>query len=293
MALKQLFLGQRDLHRQDRRAAGRAGRDRVERLGPHTAGGPRVSVLLTVYNYEDAASAKAIRSVALSRYRDHELVVVDDASTDGSPGRLGRELSRLPVAARPADRARAATAACRGARNLAAEHARGDYVFILDADNFVYPHRLGAAGRCARRRSGGRLRVRDPGGVRHRGPDRPEELARLGPAPAALRQLRGRDGDDPALGARGGRRLHDGPRLYGWEDFALWCALADAASAACASRRSSARYRSSLQSMISLTDIDASGGLVRTASSATRSLHRAERSGAAIRQALQRAGAAR
>ena len=43
----------------------------MERLGPHTAEDPRVSVLLTSYNYKDVV-AKAIRSVALSGYRDHD-----------------------------------------------------------------------------------------------------------------------------------------------------------------------------------------------------------------------------
>ena len=47
-------------------------------------------------------------------------------------------------------------------------------------------------------------------------------------------------------------------RLYGWEDFALWCALADMGLRGVRVPAIVARYRSSVQSMISLTDIDGS-----------------------------------
>ena len=69
-------------------------------------------------------------------------MVVDDASTDGSAAVIEAELSRypwLPVQLIVRGRNRGLAAA----RNLAARHARGEYVFILDADNFVYPHALG------------------------------------------------------------------------------------------------------------------------------------------------------
>ncbi len=185
-----------------------------------------MSVLLTSYNYKDVV-AKAIRSVALSGYRDHELVVVDDASTDGSAAVIEAELSRypwLPVQLIVRGRNRGLAAA----RNLAAQHARGEYVFILDADNFVYPHALGRLVDALDARPRGRVRLRDPRGVHLTGRDRPQELARLGPAAAALRQLRGRDVDDPPLArSRRPAATRRTRALYGWEDFALWCALAE------------------------------------------------------------------
>ena len=48
------------------------------------------------------------------------------------------------------------------------------------------------------------------------------------------------------------------PRLYGWEDFALWCAFADRGWGAVRVAEILARYRLALHSMISVTNIDTS-----------------------------------
>jgi hypothetical protein len=49
------------------------------------------------------------------------------------------------------------------------------------------------------------------------------------------------------------------PAIYGWEDFALWCALADRGHRGNLVPEIVARYRVGLHSMISMTNIDASG----------------------------------
>jgi hypothetical protein len=48
------------------------------------------------------------------------------------------------------------------------------------------------------------------------------------------------------------------PRLYGWEDFALWCTFADRGWSGVRVPEIVARYRLALHSMISVTNIDAS-----------------------------------
>jgi hypothetical protein len=48
------------------------------------------------------------------------------------------------------------------------------------------------------------------------------------------------------------------PRLVGWEDFAFWCALAEAGMRGAFLPEIVARYRAGRHSMISLTSIDAS-----------------------------------
>ena len=256
MALKQLFLGQRQLQRQLSDLQEGHAEDRVERFGPYAAGEPRVSVLLTSYNYKDVVGS-ALRSVALSDFADHELVVVDDASTDGSVAVIEAELSNYPwlpalLVARGRNRGLA------GARNLAARHARGDYVFVLDADNFVYPHAL--------RRLADTLDG-DPGasfayGIQEvftsRGAtdlkswlDWDPERLRYGNFVDAMAMIR-----RSALEEAGG--YSSDSRLYGWEDFALWCALADRGQRGVLVPEILAAYRSSIGSMIALTDIDAS-----------------------------------
>ena len=57
---------------------------------------PRVSVLVSLYDYERHIEA-ALDSVALSTFKDVEVIVVDDASSDGSAERAARWLGRHPA----------------------------------------------------------------------------------------------------------------------------------------------------------------------------------------------------
>ncbi len=54
-----------------------------------------MSVVMTVYNYAPLVGA-AIDSVAASEFTDYELVIVDDASTDGSGDAIRAALARAP-----------------------------------------------------------------------------------------------------------------------------------------------------------------------------------------------------
>jgi hypothetical protein len=256
MALKQLFLGQRELQRRLSDLQAEHPEDRLERFGPYDAAEPRVSVLLTSYNYKDVV-AQAIRSVALSEFAAHELVIVDDASTDGSLAVIEAELASHPwlpalLVARGRNRGLAA------ARNLAARHARGDYVFVLDADNFVYPHALGRLTDALDRDPGasfayGILEVFSSRGATDLKSwlDWDPERLRYGNFVDAMAMIR-----RSALEEAGG--YSSDARLYGWEDFALWCALADRGQRGVLVPEIIAAYRSSIGSMIALTDIDAS-----------------------------------
>lgn len=88
---------------------------------------PLVSVIINVYNGE-AYLAEAIDSVQAQTYAHHELIVVDDGSTDGTAG----------VAARYGDAVRylrQENAGIGAARNFGIEHARGEYLAFLDADD--------------------------------------------------------------------------------------------------------------------------------------------------------------
>jgi hypothetical protein len=252
MALKQVLLGQRDLRR--RIEAASAQPDHVERHGDLARATPRVSVVLTVYNYAHTV-AEAIGSVAASDLAEKELVIVDDASTDRS-----RDVVKAALASYPE---LAATLILRGsnqglpsARNLGIEHARGDCVFILDADNAIYPHclsRLVAAldADPDAAFAYGILEVFESS--RHVGLEswRDWDPARLryGNYVDAMAMIR-RD----VLTAAGGYTTD--PRLFGWEDFALWCTLAERGWRGIRVPEIVARYRKALLSMLSLTDID-------------------------------------
>ena len=95
---------------------------------------PRVSVIMPVL---DAGRdlGEALRSVAAQTRTDHELVIVDDGSTDPATLTLLEEAAGRPgvTVHRTPNRGPAA------ARNLAVEHARGAYLLPLDADDYLAP----------------------------------------------------------------------------------------------------------------------------------------------------------
>lgn len=257
MALKQLVLQTRNLQREVellRQGPTEPDPDIIERVGPGGRPEPEVSVVLSLYNYAEYVG-EAIHSVARSDHPNYELVIVDDGSTDGSLQAARDALAAAPwltatVIARSSNHGLAA------ARNSGLEHARAPYAFILDADNTLYPHaltRLAAA------------LDADPGaafayGIIERftsqGPDgllswqgwEPESL-RYGNFVDAMALVRRADVLDA-----GGYTGAD--ELFGWEDFALWCALADAGRHGVLVPEILSRYRTGGQSMISLTNVD-------------------------------------
>lgn len=96
--------------------------------------GPLVSVVLPVYNRE-ACVGRAIASVLGQTYRQLELLVVDDGSTDGTRRVLDGFGSRITVIAQP-------HAGVYPARNLGVRNARGELVAFIDSDDVWLPDKL-------------------------------------------------------------------------------------------------------------------------------------------------------
>jgi cellulose synthase/poly-beta-1,6-N-acetylglucosamine synthase-like glycosyltransferase len=107
---------------------------------------PRFSVVIPVHNKARHVRA-AIASAQGQTFRPHEIVVIDDASTDGSTNVLAAiEDPRLVRLRRdvPGPGGYAA-------RNLGIERARGDWIAFLDADDRWHPdHLTGLAAAIAR-----------------------------------------------------------------------------------------------------------------------------------------------
>ena len=98
---------------------------------------PLVSVLVPSYNKaryieETLESVYGQTLCVLARV---EVIVVDDGSTDGSPAVLERHMGRCKVLLGPN---RGASAA----RQTALEHAQGEYIQYLDADDLLTPRSL-------------------------------------------------------------------------------------------------------------------------------------------------------
>jgi teichuronic acid biosynthesis glycosyltransferase TuaG len=111
---------------------------------------PRVSVIVPVHNAASTV-AETLRSVVDQTYRDWEVVVTDDCSDDESASVAEAVSPRIRVVRLESNRGPAQ------ARNLAVEHATGELLAFLDADDLWLPEYLESQVRefdLARRRRG-------------------------------------------------------------------------------------------------------------------------------------------
>ena len=93
-----------------------------------------VSILIPCYNAERWI-AEAIESALAQTYAPVEVIVVDDGSSDGSPGVIKSFGDRIRHEAGPNRGGNAA-------RNRLLELARGDWIQYLDADDYLLPDKL-------------------------------------------------------------------------------------------------------------------------------------------------------
>jgi hypothetical protein len=258
MGVKHLVMEAAALRRELRELRGEAGRqaDVLEHFGGYDRARPAITVAVTVFDYAEYVPA-ALRSVGLAAGRgaDVELVVVDDASRDDSVQRIRETLREMPWVPSVLVR-RGTNQGLAAARNVALEMARGPLVQILDADNELYPQSLDLLSAALAERPDaafayGALEMFDDRGPRGLMSWRAWDASALahGNFVDAMAMVR----RDEVLAVGGYTRE---PALHGWEDFALWCALADRGYEGIAVPAIVARYRVGLISMISMSNID-------------------------------------
>ena len=96
----------------------------------------RVTVYIPAYNHEPFVGA-AVQSVLDQSFTDFELIVADDASTDGTLEVIQRfNDPRMTVVPFPTNRGADAVA------NHCIRSARGDYISPLSSDDVFHPHKL-------------------------------------------------------------------------------------------------------------------------------------------------------
>lgn len=98
---------------------------------------PEVSVIIPAYNLEGYLDT-CLQSVLTQTLGNFEAIVVDDGSTDGTPGLLRRYAERDPriIVVRTPNRGVAR------ARETGIARARGKYIAFLDGDDFWEPRML-------------------------------------------------------------------------------------------------------------------------------------------------------
>jgi hypothetical protein len=221
--------------------------------GYRAATSPRVSVLTALYNHAGHIE-KALDSVVRGHYYNYELIIVNDGSSDGSLETVERWSHRHPgvpllLLRHPINRG------LPRARNAALDFARGEYVFVLDADNEIYPHCIGSLVSVLENNphvsfAYGALSAFDDESARYLLSHFPWEPSRLrtGNYIDAMALFK-----FDVLRALGGYTTD--PRLYGWEDYDLYARLAETGHIGVFCSQIVARYRVSPTSMLSLTNL--------------------------------------
>ena len=95
---------------------------------------PKITVIIPTFNRE-AFVARAIDSVLTQRFTDHEIIVIDDGSTDDTRFALKRFGNRI----RYVQQEHAGVSA---ARNAGVQSATGEWVAFLDSDDEWKPEYL-------------------------------------------------------------------------------------------------------------------------------------------------------
>jgi GT2 family glycosyltransferase len=220
---------------------------------------PKVTIITALYNHS-ALIGEALDSASNSTMRDFELVVVDDGSSDSSRTRTTEWMAAHAwIPARLIGHG--VNRGLGAARNTAIDFARAPYCFVLDADNEVYPRCLDALAwtldsipEAAFAYPMLEVFAVTEGFVSS---DSDYVLSTLGWQPERLRMGNYID----ALSMIRVERMREiggfttDRRLYGWEDYDLWCRMAERGWSGQLVPQILARYRASPSSMVSTTNL--------------------------------------
>ena len=213
---------------------------------------PCVTVLVTLYDYADVVT-ETLDSIVASEDVAFEVIVIDDHATDHSRAVVVAYLEAHPdvpmlLLGKDANEGLAA------ARNTGFEHARGDLVMVMDADNTVYPTALRKLANVLERdpdAAAAYAILEDFGDQRNIRSAVAWDVGRLCAANYIDAQAMWRRSAWEALG---GYRADD-EHVYGWEDWDLWLRLGDSGGHATLVPQMLGRYRVQQGSMIALTNL--------------------------------------
>jgi hypothetical protein len=253
-ALKDVRLELLDQRRRlERLQHGGADVERVAESSSFAAATPRVSVIVPMHD-EASCVTDALDSCTTQTMSDLELIVVDDGSTDGSSDVVAawsRAHDGIPLllVRHPVNRGLGL------ARNTGIDHARAAFTFALDADNALFDVTLERLVAALEASEGAAfvysmlaMEVNgEPVGLRSCFPWDPRRL-RTGNYIDAMALWRTSE-----LRRLGGYTSQ--LRLHGWEDYDLFCNVAEQGGHGVLVPEVLGRYRVRGHSMLSITDI--------------------------------------
>ena len=94
-----------------------------------------ISVIVPVYNIEKEYLQRCIQSICNQTYKNLEILLVDDGSTDGSSAvcdEFAKRDSRIRVFHKE-------NGGSSSARNLGIQNAKGEYIGFIDSDDYIEP----------------------------------------------------------------------------------------------------------------------------------------------------------
>lgn len=95
-----------------------------------------------IFLNEERFLPEAVESVLAQSYQDWELLLADDGSSDGSSAQAKAYTQQYPEKVRYLEHANHQNRGMSATRNLAIQHAAGDYITFLDADDVWLPDKL-------------------------------------------------------------------------------------------------------------------------------------------------------
>src|SRR4051812_17237344 len=101
---------------------------------------PSISVVLPVFNGSAYLNA-AVTSVLSQEFRDWELLIVDDGSTDGSY-EMGQDWQSKDPRIKIFRHEEGLNRGVSASRNVAIRHASSEWIALLDADDIWYSEKL-------------------------------------------------------------------------------------------------------------------------------------------------------
>jgi len=104
--------------------------------------GPFISCIINFYNTNEIFFREAIESVLAQTYKNWELLLVDDGSTNLSTDIALEYVQKNPLKIRYLEHENHQNRGSSAARNLGIEYARGEFIAFLDSDDIWFSHKL-------------------------------------------------------------------------------------------------------------------------------------------------------